>query len=129
MSTKASSSEKSTLIETSRLEHVLEDFAQARNWSQFHSPKNLVMALSGEVGELTALFQWLTEEQSRSIDSTSELAQNIQDEMADVLLYLTRLASVLGVDLNTAVERKLLINEEKYPAGKFYGSSKKYNEQ
>jgi len=122
-------SQTPSLIQTAPLAQALEDFAQARNWSQFHSPKNLVMALSGEAGELTALFQWLTEEQSRSIDPASELAQNVRDEIADVLLYLVRLASVLGIDLNAAVAHKLNLNAEKYPADKFFGSSKKYNEQ
>lgn len=115
------------LINISKLVEALDQFAQKRDWGQFHSPKNLVMALSGEVGELTALFQWLTENESSQITDPN-LSQNIRDELADVLFYLIRLASVLKVDLNAAAVHKLKINEEKYPADKFRGSNKKYNQ-
>lgn len=115
------------LIDISKLVEALDQFAQKRDWGQFHSPKNLVMALSGEVGELTALFQWLTENESSQITDPN-LSQNIRDELADVLFYLIRLASVLKVDLNAAALHKLKVNEEKYPADKFRGSNKKYNQ-
>ncbi|MET0133871.1 MAG: nucleotide pyrophosphohydrolase [Kibdelosporangium sp.] len=95
----------------------LREFAAARDWEQYHTPKNLVMALSGEVGELTALFQWLTPEQSRSamLDDPGQAAR-IEDELADVLLYLVQLAEVLGVDLVAAGQAKIDRNERRFPA-------------
>jgi dCTP diphosphatase len=104
------------LIDTAGLERALEEFAQAHDWEQFHSPKNLAMALTGEVGELVELFQWLTEAQSRDAMKDPVLAMRIQEEMADVMLYLVRMASVLGVDMNEAVRDKLVRNNVKYPA-------------
>lgn len=103
------------LIQTEALEQVLVTFAKRRDWEMFHSPKNLVMALGGEVGELTEIFQWMTEAQSYTAGTDSATAVAVQDELADVLLYLVRLASVLGVDLNQAVQSKLVKNAEKYP--------------
>ena len=94
----------------------LRDFAAARDWEQFHTPKNLVMALSGEVGELTALFQWLTPEESARALEDPELAPKVHDELADVVLYLLRLADVLGVDLLTAAAAKIDRNEKRFPA-------------
>ena len=75
------------------------------------------MALTGEVGELVEIFQWSTEEQSREVARNPRTSEAVRNELADVLLYLVRLSSVLGVDLNEAVERKLRLNAEKYPAG------------
>ena len=111
-------------IETVR--QRLREFATAREWDQFHSPKNLSMALSVEVSELIECFQWLTEEQSHSL-SPKQLAA-VTDEIADVQLYLIRLADKLGVDIDKAVEHKMIKNEAKYPADKVRGSSKKYND-
>jgi NTP pyrophosphatase (non-canonical NTP hydrolase) len=109
-----------------RLSQRLRRFAQARDWEQFHSPKNLSMALSGECGELLEHFQWLTEEQSRSLPP-DKLAE-VELEMADIQIYLLRLAERLGVDLLQAVDRKIALNEEKYPAEKVRGSARKYTE-
>ncbi|MBB2933363.1 NTP pyrophosphatase (non-canonical NTP hydrolase) [Amycolatopsis bartoniae] len=95
----------------------LRDFAAARDWEQFHTPKNLVMALSGEVGELTALFQWLTPEESARALEDPALSAEVHDELADVTLYLLRLADVLGVDLLTAAAAKIDRNEQRFPAG------------
>ncbi len=102
----------------------LRDFAKARDWEQFHSPKNISMALAVEASELLEHFQWLTEEESQQLDE-QQLAP-IRDEMADVQLYLLRLADLLGVDLFTAMEVKAHKNEAKYPAEKVKGSAKKY---
>jgi len=110
------------------LSKALDQFAADRDWAQFHSPKNLVMALTGEVGELTEIFQWMTEAQSRVAGTNPDTAQAVREELADVQLYLVRLASVLGVDLNEAVQAKLQKNAAKYPADKARGSSKKYTE-
>ncbi len=106
------------------LRQKLRDFAAARDWDQFHSPKNLAMALSGEAGELLEVFQWLTEEQSRRLDTPAKSAA--ADEIADVLLYLVRLADQLGLDPIAEAKRKLGENERRYPADKARGSSRKY---
>jgi len=104
----------------------LRDFAAARDWDQFHSPKNLAMALSGEAGELLEIFQWLTDEQSRRLDDKARSAA--ADEIADVLLYLVRLADKLGLDPLAEAQRKLADNERRYPVEKARGSAKKYTE-
>lgn len=108
------------------VQQQLREFAKARDWDQFHSPKNLAIALSVEASELVECFQWLTEEQSGALDA-KQLAE-VADEIADVQLYLIRLADKLGVDISTAIEQKILKNEAKYPAEKVKGSSKKYTE-
>lgn len=104
----------------------MRDFAEARDWDQFHSPKNLAMALSVEVSELVECFQWLTEEESRSL-SADQLSA-IADEIADIQLYLVRLADKVGVEIDVAVEQKIVKNDAKYPVDKVKGSSKKYTE-
>lgn len=104
----------------------LREFSDARDWDQFHSPKNLSMALSVEASELLECFQWLTEEQSRSLSLEQKNA--ITDEIADVQLYLILLADKVGVDIGVAIDQKISKNEEKYPADKVKGSSRKYNE-
>lgn len=114
-----------SIIDVTRLEQALAQFARDRDWDQFHSPKNLVMALTGEVGELNELFQWLPEAAAWDVARSPETAQAVRDELADVLMYLVRLASVLKVDLNQAVTDKLAKNAEKYPADLVRGSSKK----
>lgn len=105
------------------LKQYLRDFADARDWGQFHTPKNLAMALAGEVGELLEVFQWLTAEESA--DLTSKQRRAVEDEIADVLQYLVRLADVLELDLNELTWRKLRANETRYPAGEVRGSNAK----
>lgn len=105
------------------LRQRLREFARARDWEQFHAPKNLAMALIAEAGELIEHFQWLTEDQSRGL--TPEQRQAVELELADVLLYLVRLADVLGVDLIDAAERKIGLNEKKYPATEVRGRADK----
>ena len=114
------------MTELEQLRVALRAFAAERDWDQFHSPKNLAMALSVEAGELLETFQWLTEEQSRSL--TPEALAAAGDEVADVLLYLIRLCDQLGIDPVTAAQRKLLANARKYPVDKARGNSKKYTE-
>lgn len=111
-----------------RLSQALADFAHERDWEQFHSPKNLVMALTGEVGELNEIFQWMSESDSYQAAASPRTAEAVRHELADVLLYAVRLADVLGVDLDEAVRQKLMLNAEKYPADQVRGSSKKYTE-
>ncbi|HBO3055573.1 nucleotide pyrophosphohydrolase [Pseudomonas aeruginosa] len=118
----------SSLVDVGQLAAALERFAAERNWAQFHSPKNLVMALTGEVGELSEIFQWMDEEQSKDAARHPDTAQAVQDELADVLMYLVRLASVLGVNLDAAARQKLEQNNRKYPVEKARNSSKKYDQ-
>lgn len=104
----------------------LRDFAAVREWDQFHSPKNLSMALIVEAAELVEHFQWLTEEQSRSLEQKQ--LEKVQEELADIQIYLIRIADKLNVDLLAAVRKKIDANEKKYPSEKVRGSSKKYTE-
>lgn len=101
-------------------------FAQERDWEQFHSPKNLAMALAGEAGELLEHFQWLTQAQSQTLapDKKDEVAL----EMADILIYLVRLAERLDVDLVDAANRKVAINEQRYPRDKVRGDARRASE-
>jgi len=103
----------------------LDAFAVERDWPQFHTPKNLVMALAGEVGELTEHFQWLTPEQSERL--SAETLAEVELEIADVLLFLVRLADRLGVDPVAAAGRKLELNARKYPVEKSRGIATKYD--
>ena len=112
--------------ELAGLQKQLKSFASERDWEQFHSPKNLVMALSVEASELLEHFQWLTEQQSTNLNADKK--QEVAYEMADVFIYLLRLATELDVDLEECVNEKIKINAEKYPAEKVKGSAKKYNE-
>ncbi len=114
-----------TLVDVSELIEKLRAFAKERDWGQFHSPKNLAMALTGEVGELVEIFQWMTEADSRRAAAEPERAQAIAAEMADVLFYLVRMADMLGIDLNEAAKSKLALNARKYPADLSKGSSQK----
>ncbi|MFK1314342.1 MULTISPECIES: nucleotide pyrophosphohydrolase [Pseudomonas] len=116
------------MVDVTHLAKELEQFANDRNWAQFHSPKNLAMALSGEVGELVEIFQWMTEDASKAAAGNPETSQAVKDELADVLMYVVRLASVLGVDLNAAAQQKLKLNAEKYPVAKAWNTSKKYDQ-
>jgi dCTP diphosphatase len=112
-------------LDLQELKTRLQGFADERDWDQFHSPKNLAMALSVEVAELVEHFQWLSEDASRNLpDATrSEVAQ----EIADVQIYLVRLADKLGIDILEVAEAKLQRNEHKYPSSRVKGSSRKYS--
>jgi NTP pyrophosphatase (non-canonical NTP hydrolase) len=107
------------------LREALRHFAAARDWDQFHSPKNLAAALSVEAAELLEHFQWRTEADSSRLDAATHDAVAL--EMADVLLYLIRLGDKLDVDLIAAARRKLELNARKYPVDKAKGSSRKYD--
>src|SRR5690606_29002985 len=112
--------------ELEKLQVALRDFARERNWEQFHSPKNLASALSVEASELLEHFQWLTEEQSRSLGATRKAA--VGEEMGDVLLYLLQLADKLDIDLIASAQEKLRINAVKYPVDRARGRADKYTE-
>ena len=108
------------------LQQRLAAFAAERDWQQFHSPKNLAMALSVEVAELVEQFQWLTEEQSRLLDA--ERYERVRLELADVFIYVLRLADRLDVDLLKAADAKIALNERKYPVDRVRGDARKYDE-
>ena len=112
--------------EYDQLKFQLRQFAEERDWDQFHSPKNLSMALIAEAAELVEHFQWLTEDQSRSLEQKK--LEQVQEELADIQIYLVRIADKLNVDLLGAVSKKIETNAKKYPSDKVRGSSKKYTE-
>lgn len=97
-----------------RLAAEIKKFAVARDWEQFHTPKNLSMAVAGEAGELVAEFQWLTADQSMRSNMSDEKLRDVELEIADVAIYLIRLADVLGVDVSEVVRKKLAINETRF---------------
>jgi NTP pyrophosphatase (non-canonical NTP hydrolase) len=97
-------------------------FAQERNWEQFHTPKNLAMALAGEVGELLAELQWLTPEQSAAVMDDDEIGPRVRAEIGDVTIYLVRLADVLGIDLVRAASDKLAESGRRYTVEASHGS-------
>ena len=91
-------------------------FAAERDWQRFHTPRNLMLALTGEVGELAELFQWRTDAEAAAMASEPQAFERLQEEIADVMMYLVRLADVCGVDLDHALQDKLHKNALKYPA-------------
>lgn len=111
--------------ELENLKLRLREFAKERDWDQFHSPKNFSMALIVECAELVEHFQWLTDEQSKNLPA--DTLEEVRLEMADIFLYLIRLADKLDVDLMDAANRKIKLNAEKYPVEKAKGLATKYN--
>ncbi|MCX7163608.1 MAG: nucleotide pyrophosphohydrolase [Betaproteobacteria bacterium] len=103
-----------SITDLTTLRDALRDFCAARDWHRFHTPKNLVMALSVEAAELVEHFQWATPEESQNLAPEKRAA--VADEIADVLIYLTELADVLGIDPITAAREKIVKNAAKYPA-------------
>lgn len=108
------------------LKQLMREFADTRDWNQFHSPKNLAMALNVEVAELLEHFQWLNEEQSKNLPQ--DKLDAVGHELADTLLYLVRLADKLDIDLFSAAKNKMELNNKKYPVDKSRGNAKKYTE-
>jgi NTP pyrophosphatase (non-canonical NTP hydrolase) len=108
------------------LRDCLREFAGERDWDQYHTPKNLSMALIAEAAELVEHFQWVEGERSHIL--ADKTRQSVEEEVADILIYLVRIADKLDIDLYRAAERKIGINERKYPADKVRGSAKKYTE-
>ena len=109
-----------------KLKYAVKKFRDERDWKQFHTPKNLAMALSVEASELAELFLW--DDNETSFDTALNKNENLKEEMADVLIYLLSMADVLNVDLSKAVYEKLEKNRSKYPIEKSKGSCKKYTE-
>jgi len=114
------------MSELTELIERVNGFAAERDWDQFHSPKNLSMALIAEAAELVEHFQWLTEQQSYELPE--DKLEEVRLELADIFVYLLRISEKLGVDLVQAAHQKISLNEQKYPAEQVKGSSKKYNE-
>jgi dCTP diphosphatase len=110
------------------LQRELREFAAQRDWQRFHTPKNLVMALAGEVGELVELFQWLTPDESAAVMTRPGRADRVRDEVADVFAYLLRLADVLDIDLAEALREKVRRNEQRYPVALAKGRADKYDQ-
>ncbi len=111
-----------------QLQILLAAFAEARDWSQFHTPRNLALALVGEVGELSALLQWLSDEEVEVWLNDERGREKLAAEMADVFAYLLRLADVANVDLAAALRTKTLLNEARYPQDRARGSAAKYTQ-
>jgi dCTP diphosphatase len=118
--------EVESFMDIKKLQQTLQEFADERDWNQFHSPKNLSMALIAEAAELVEHFQWLSEDDSFNL--TEEKLGEVGEELADIFLYLARLSDRLGIDLETALSKKIEQNRLKYPAEKVKGSSRKYTE-
>ncbi len=106
------------------IQALVETFATERDWNKFHSPKNLVMALSVEVAELMEHFQWLSEDQSQNLND--DIKKDVAREIADIQVYLARIASKLQIDICSAVTEKMQENAEKYPVEKVRGKAEKY---
>lgn len=121
-------SDKAVAMTLSSLQRALAQFAAERDWEQFHTPKNLAMALAGESGELLEIFQWLTPEQSAQVMQDDERAVQVREEMADVLAYLLRLSDVLDIDLEQALAEKIEKNRRKYPVHLARGKADKYTQ-
>lgn len=115
-------------MDLERIQKHQRSFTKERDWDQFHTPKNLAMALTGEVGELVEIFQWLTDTQAKNVMADETRASEVRHEMADVFFYLTRLADVLGIDLEKAYWEKMEHNAQKYPVELARGNAKKYSE-
>lgn len=115
-------------IDLARLNIDINDFVSERDWEKFHSLKNLAMALTKESSELLEIFQWLTEKESNEIKNDPKKFQQLEDEVADVFLYLMRILHKTDIDLEVAVRNKMQKNREKYPVNLAKGNAKKYNE-
>jgi len=111
-----------------KIRQMQSEFAKERDWDQFHQPRNLVLAMVGEVGEVAELFQWKGEVQEGLPDWTPKEKHHLAQELSDVLVYLVRLAEKCHVDLPREVVAKIAVNSKKYPAHLVKGSSKKYTE-
>ncbi len=110
------------------LSEKIKTFAEERDWDQFHSIKNLSMAMSVEASEVVELFQWLTEAQSNQVSENSKLREKLEDEIADVAVYLIRILQKSGIELESAILKKLQKNAEKYPVALAKGNATKYSD-
>lgn len=116
------------VVALKNLNDSVNEFVRERDWEKFHTPRNLLLALQGEVGELSELFQWVGDAEITQ-DWLYERRTNIEDEVADVFIYLLRLCHVLDIDLESSTLKKIEKNRVKYPIDKFRGLAKKYTEE
>ena len=116
------------VIDNQKLALALRSFAGERDWDQFHTPKNLATSISVEAAELLELFQWSRGQKDWSDVDDPSIRKRVEEELADILLYVIRFADKAGMDLQAAAERKLALNAAKYHADKFRGSDRKYDE-
>ena len=105
---------------------IVRSFAESRDWQQFHTARNLVLALVGETGELAAEFQWISDDDIVNALQDADKREAVGSELADVFIYLLRLADVIGIDLAEELKKKIAINEKRYPMDKAKGSAAKY---
>ena len=117
------------MIDNQKLAITLRSFAAERDWDQFHTPKNLATSIAVEAGELLELFQWSRGQKGWEEVADPAIRSSIEDELADILLYLIRFADKAGMDLETIAERKIALNGKKYPPERFRGSDRKYDEK
>ena len=110
-----------------KLKVIVREFTKQRDWEKFHSPKNLIMSLFKEIGELSEIFQWKKEELSFKNNLTTEEIENIKDELSDILIYLIRISDVLDIDIISSSFKKIEKNRVKYPIEKSKGKSTKYD--
>lgn len=115
-------------MDLEKISKLLNTFAEERDWDQFHSVKNLSMALSVEAGELMEIFQWMKEEQTNQLASDPKVMSKVEEEVADVFIYLMRIVNKLGIDLEKVTYAKMQKNAEKYPVELAKGNSKKYSD-
>lgn len=116
------------MLDVEKLKKILDDFAIIRDWTKFHNPKNLSMALAAEAGELLEIFQWMSDKEAKQAKDNVEIVEKTRDELADVMLYLIRIATLMDINLSEAILHKININNEKYPVDRVKGSAKKYSE-
>ena len=116
------------VIDNQKLAHLLRSFAEERDWDQFHTPKNRATSLSVEAAELLELFQWSRGQRDWNDNADPTIRTKVEHELADILLTIIRFADKAGINLQEAAERKLELNAQKYPADKFRGSDRKYDE-
>jgi len=115
-------------MNTEAIQKKIRQFVEERDWEKYHTPKNLAMALAGECGELLEIFQWLTPEESQELMKDPKKAKQVQHELADIMVYVLRLADKLEISLSDAIDEKLNLNAQKYPVHLSKGSSKKYTD-
>ena len=116
------------IIDVNAFKKTFREFVTARNWDQYHNPKNLAMALTVEAAELLEIFQWLSTEEAQDIKDNVEIKEKISHELADIMIYLMRLADKTEINLQSAIIKKMKLNDQKYPAELVNGSRKKYSE-
>lgn len=108
------------------IEHTIKTFSEEREWDKYHTPKNIIMALTAEIGELNEIFQWLNDDESLNLNSKNK--ENTKDEIADISIYLIKLCMKLDINLEDVILSKMKKNEKKYPVEKIKGNFKKYTE-